>query len=54
MSNKLKTCALEEDGIIEKLGHRMSTFQDTAIEKYQTSASCYLPEFYEEKEKYLL
>ncbi|KAI7846864.1 RHD3/Sey1 [Circinella umbellata] len=54
MTNKLKTCALEEDGIIEDLGNRMSTFQKTAIKKYQTSASCYLPEFYEEKEKYLL
>ncbi|KAI7859763.1 root hair defective 3 GTP-binding protein-domain-containing protein [Circinella umbellata] len=54
MANKLKTCALEEDGIIEELGKRMREYRDTAIKEYQTSASCYLPEFYEEKEKYLL
>ena len=54
MVNRLKTCALEKDGIIEKLGERMREYRDMAIKEYQTSASCYLPEFYEEKEKYLL
>ncbi|KAI7859758.1 RHD3/Sey1 [Circinella umbellata] len=54
MVNRLKTCALEKDGIIENLGERMREYRGMAIKEYQTSASCYLPEFYEEKEKYLL
>ncbi|KAG2221481.1 hypothetical protein INT45_005022 [Circinella minor] len=50
----LLTRTLEKDDIISDLGYRMRTLQDNTINEYQTRASCYLSEIYQEKEKKLL